>query len=74
MGDLEQGRHAEDLCEVGANASEHGVVEEDIARNLPGQALYGARVGQAQLGAALGKGVDCIAYCVGERVGEEEGG
>lgn len=35
--DLEQRRHAEDLCEVGADAGEHVVVEEDIALDFLGQ-------------------------------------
>lgn len=55
MGDLEHGVHAEDLCEVGANASEHLVGEEDIALDLPGQVLYRAGVGQAELSSPLGK-------------------
>lgn len=74
MRNLEQRRHAEDLCKVGAHACEHAVVEEDIARDLPAQALDGAWVAETQLSATLGERVDGVAYRVGERVGEKQGG
>lgn len=73
MRDLEEGGHAEDLGQVGANASEHVVVEEDIALNLLGQRLYRARVGQAELCTALREGVERIPDGDGNRVGEEDG-
>lgn len=71
--DLEQRRHAEDLCEVGADAGEHVVVEEDIALDFLGQGLYCAGIGQAELCPPLGKVVDGISYCGGDGVGEYEG-
>lgn len=72
MRDLEQRSHAEDLGKVGADASEHGVVEKDIALDLPGQGLYRAGVGEAELGPALGERVHGISYCGGDGVGEEK--
>lgn len=42
--DLEERRHAEDLGQIGADAGEHEVVEEDIALHLLGQVLDGSRV------------------------------
>lgn len=44
MGDLEQRVQAEGLGEIGAQASEHVIVEENIALDLLGQALNGAWV------------------------------
>lgn len=60
MGDLEQRVQAEGLCEVGAQASEHVIVEKYIPLDLLGQALDGAGVRQAQLCAALLEGTDDI--------------
>ena len=53
---LEQGVHAEDLGQVGLEAGEHVVVEQDIARDLLVQVLGRAGVGQAELCSPLGKG------------------
>lgn len=41
---LEKGCHAEDLGQIGADAGEHEVVEEDIALHLLSQALDGSGV------------------------------
>lgn len=71
--DLEQRRHAEDLCEVGADAGEHVIVEEDIALDFLGQGLYCAGIRQAELCPPLRKVVDGISYCGGDGVGEYEG-
>lgn len=73
MGDLEQGVQAESLGEVGTDAGEHVVVEENIALDLLGQTLNGTRVGQTKLGPALGEGVDGITQRGRDWVGEEEG-
>lgn len=54
---LEERSHAEDLGEVGAHTSEHGVVEEDIALDLPSESLDGTRVDEAELGPTLREGV-----------------
>lgn len=70
---LEQRRHAEDLCQVGTDAGEHVVVEEDIALDFLGQRLDCARVAQAELCSPLGEVVDGISYCSGDGVGEDEG-
>lgn len=72
MRHLEQRRHAEDLCQVGSDAGEHVVVEEDIALDFLGQRLDCAGVAQAELCPPLGEVVDGIAYCSGDRVGEDE--
>lgn len=70
---LEQRRHAEDLCQVGTDAGEHVVVEEDIALDFLGQCLDCARVAQAELCSPLGEVVEGISYCSGDGVGEDEG-
>lgn len=46
--DLEQRRDAKGLCEVGAQAGEGQVVEEDIALDLLCDVLDGTRVGETQ--------------------------
>lgn len=73
MRHLEQRRHAEDLCQVGTDAGEHVVVEEDIALDFLGQRLNCARVVQAELCPPLGEVIDGISYCSGDGVGEDEG-
>lgn len=57
---LEQGREAEGFGEVGLDAGEHVVVEEDIALDLLGQVLNRAGVGEAELRAPLREGVPDI--------------
>lgn len=70
---LEERSHAEDLGQVGADASKHVVVEKDIALNFLGQRLYRARVGQAELCTALREGVYGISDSDRDWVGEENG-
>lgn len=53
--DLEKRSHAENLGQVGADSSEHVVVEKDVALNFLGQVLHASRVGKAELCSALGK-------------------
>lgn len=53
MRDLEKRVQAEWFGEVGAEASEHVVVEQDIALDLLGEALDGPRIGEAELCASL---------------------
>lgn len=67
MRDLEQRVQAECLGKIGAQASEHVIVEEHIALDLLGQTLNGAGVRQAQLCAALLEGADgiCEGFCDG---------
>jgi hypothetical protein len=60
VGDLEERSHAEDLCQVRSDSSEHIVVEEDIPLNLFGKTLDSARVGKAELGPPLVEGVEDI--------------
>lgn len=72
VGDLEEGVEAEGLCEIGAQATEHVVVEENIALNLFCQALNGARVGQAELCAPSLEGIVCISHRPCYRVIAEE--
>lgn len=62
VGDLEERVQAEGLGEVGAQATEHVVVEEDIALDLFCQALDSARVVEAQLCAPGLEGVVCIGH------------
>lgn len=73
MGDLEEGVQAESLGKVGAQATEHVVVEEDIALNLFCQALDGARVGQAKLCAASLERVVYVGHGPCYRVVGDEG-
>lgn len=73
MRDLEQRSHAKDFSQVGTNASEHIVVEEDIALDLLGEALDGSGVGQAEFCPTLGERVDGISDRVGKRVREDRG-
>ena len=70
---LEEGSHAEDLGQVSADASEHVVVEEDIALNFLCQRLYRARVGQAELCTALRERVYGISDGERDWVGKENG-
>lgn len=61
MRNLEHGSGAEGLCELGAQAREAQVVQEDIALHLLGDVLDGARVGQPKgLSPALEGGIDIV--------------
>lgn len=73
MGDLEKGVQAEGLGEIGAQAGEHVVVEENIALNFLGQALDSAGVRQAELCASLLEGAKCVGDSLGYRVVAQEG-
>ena len=57
--DLEQRRDAKGLCEVGAQAGEGQIVEEDIALDLSRNVLDCARVAEAQCFSPL---LECIVY------------
>jgi hypothetical protein len=46
---VEQGREAEDLDELGAEAGEHEVGEEDISLHFSGDCLYRSWIRQAEL-------------------------
>lgn len=73
MGDLEKGRQAEGLRDVGAQAAEHVVVDEGIAGDLLGQVLDGSGVRQTELGSPLGEGVVGIGDGRCDRVCCQEG-
>ena len=60
MRDLEQRRDTESLCEVGAQAGEGQVVEEDIALDLLCDVLDGAGVGEAQSLSSCLEGRVCV--------------
>jgi hypothetical protein len=67
--DLEERRGAEGLGELGAQAREARVVQEDIARHLSCNALDGAGVGQPQrLSPFLVCCIDIEDSCEGARV------
>lgn len=73
MGDLEERVQAERLGEVGAQATEHVVVEEDITLDLFCQALDRAGIGEAELRAPGLEGVVCIGHGPGYRVVAQNG-
>ena len=62
--DLEHGCGAEGLCELGAQAREAQVVQEDVALHLFGNVLDGARVGKSEgLSPLLEGSVDIVEPC-----------
>lgn len=60
--DLEQRVQAEGLCEIGAHATEHVVVEKDIALDFFCEVLHGAGVVETELCAPGLEGVVCIGH------------
>lgn len=73
VGDLEEGVQAECLGKVGAQATEHVIVEQDIALNFFCQAFNGARVGKAELCATSLERVVYVVHGPCYRVVGEEG-
>ena len=67
---LEERGGAEGLCELGAQAREARVVQEDIALDLAGNVLDGAGVVEAQCLSPVPEGIVCVEdVCEGARVG-----
>ena len=69
MADLEDGVQAETLIELGAQAGESLVGEEDVALHLLGDLFNGARVAEAERRSSVLEGPVCVEYDIEDGVG-----
>ena len=60
MGNLEQRRNAEGLCEIGAQPSEGIVGQEDLSLDFSGDIIDLSWVRETQLCSLLGEGGICV--------------
>lgn len=74
MAYLEQRRDRETLVQLGAQAGEHEVGEEDIALHLPRDRVDGAGVAEAERCSSGLEGAECVEDGVHEAVGAWRGG